>query len=215
MDYLSKSTYDRDDLAMEMIVAAIDPFVTAVVDGSRWDKERSSLATYFIGRCLINKGTVIKKWVAERRNRQHVREQESNEIRTQLDRLHPFDQSDPLNGFVFELIQGAPLEVRPILHMVARGFTIADAAQEMGISASAARNRLSRFRKHDVVTPLVNDLPESLWPSGYSLIEYLNTERNHQRRLESPQRGGKGVDPKSPKYVGRLRPTLALPASPF
>ncbi|RQO52727.1 hypothetical protein DBV08_00025 [Rhodococcus sp. KBW08] len=213
LDYLSKSAYDREDLAMEMIVGAIDPFVTAVVDGSKWDKERSSLATYFVGRCLINKGAVIEKWVTERRNRQHIREQESSEIWTQLDRLRPFRQeSDMLNGFVFELIQGVPLDVRPILHMIAQGFTIADAARMMGISASAARNRLKRWRTNNVVAPLVMDLPESLWPSDYSLIEYLRSERNRQRRPGDPRRRGQSD---APKQVGQHRRTPALPSGPF
>lgn len=210
LDYLSKSFYDREDLAMEMIIPAIAPFMIAALDTSRWKKERSSLATFFVNRCLFNKGPVLNKWVKRRRGHQHIREQESSEIGVQLDQLLPFDQDEALDGFVFELIERAPMTVRPILYMVAKGFTVADAAQSLGISASAAHNRLSRYRTIDVVAPVVNELPETLWPSGYSLIDYLVDERDSQRRLEGPRRSNDDL-----KYLGPLRPTLALPASPF
>ncbi|WP_137726511.1 hypothetical protein [Prescottella subtropica] len=179
LDYLEKSAPDREDLAMEMILPAIEPFLADVVDKGKWDSEQSALTTFFINRCLWNKGTVIKKWVDDRRRRQRTRVQESSEITDELDRLHHFDpDQELLHHVAFDLIGRAPANVRPILDLVAKGFTIADAADEFEISASAARTRLYRFRK-DVVTPALQqeDLDLSQLPPEYALIEYLTTDR--------------------------------------
>ena len=178
LEYLEKSPPDREDLAMEMIIPAIEPFITAVVDKGKWDREQSALTTFFINRCLWNKGAVITKWVDDRRRRQHIRIQESGEIAAELDRLHSFDPDhELLHHVAFDLIRRAPADVRPILDLVAKGFTIADAAKELEMRAATARNRLYRWRR-DFVTPALRwnlDLPQL--PPEYALIEYLTADR--------------------------------------
>lgn len=178
LDFLEKSAPDREDLAMEMIIPAINPFITAVVDKGKWDREQSALTTFFINRCLWNKGAVMGKWIEDRRRRQYIRIQESGEIAVALDRLHSFDpEHELLHHVAFDLIRCAPDDVRPILDLVAKGYTIADAAKELEMRAATARTRLYRWRR-DFVTPALRwnlDLPEL--PPEYALIEYLTAER--------------------------------------
>ncbi|QIX53999.1 hypothetical protein [Rhodococcus sp. DMU1] len=174
LDFLAKSKDTRDELALEMISRAFRPFLAKVVDRRRWDSSQSSLSTFFVNRCLLTKGQVLGDWVEHRSNRQDERAAESEGFKAAG---QSFDQEDEfLRHVVFQLIQGAPSDVRPILEIVSRGFDIRDAARAMEITENAARNRLYRWRKH-IITPKLGRFGKEVLPRGYALVEYLLTDR--------------------------------------
>lgn len=175
---LRVSEDDRMDLALEMIVQAMRPFIKHVTTTTRWDSATSSLSTYFINGCLMGKKTVLTKWSEDRRHRQHrVPGHEPNSYDPDST-IEPWDQLKWNNDEEFDrhiirdLLDTAPPDIRPILRALAAGFATEDAAREMRISANAARTRLYRYRKH-VVTAKVGDLPLAALPQGYALTRYL------------------------------------------
>lgn len=173
LDFLAKSKDTREELALEMISRAFRPFLANVVDRRAWNSSQSSLTTFFVNRCLLTKGQILKDWVEHRRRRQDERAAK-NEGFGRPDQS--FDQDDEfLRHAVFQLIQGAPSDVRPILEIVSHGFDIRDAAAAMEITENAARNRLYRWRKH-IITPKLGRVGKEVLPRGYALVEYLLTD---------------------------------------
>ncbi|MBY6388581.1 hypothetical protein HG717_32380 [Rhodococcus erythropolis] len=170
---LRVSADDRLDLALDMIVQALKPFIEHVTTTTRWDSATSSLSTYFINRCLMCKKTVLKKWSEDRSHRQHrVPSQDPDSTVEPWEKLTWNNDEEFDRHIILDLLGSAPPDIRPILRALAAGFATEDAAREMRISATAARTRLYRYRQH-VVTAKVADLPLTALPQGYALTRYL------------------------------------------
>ncbi|MFI7166883.1 hypothetical protein ACIBM3_30960 [Rhodococcus erythropolis] len=176
LDYLSKNPDTRYDLASEMMTLALRSFLKRVVDEQTWDSSQSSLTTYFVNRCTLTKDRVLGRWAIERQKRQHSRTLQSADF-TMEQAGHIFDQEpDFLRHCLFRVVAESPMDVRPILEIVANGFDIRDAARELEISENAVRNRLYRWRKKSIAKRVGLIGPEA-FPSGYALIDYLLEDR--------------------------------------
>lgn len=142
----------RDDLSISMAVAALPDFITNVVDRKKWDREQSSLLTYFVNACLLRKAPVMNQWARPHRAARRLVAQAEAHTKDVL----TIEMSDvPYARTAAErLVADASPEIRTMFAALLRGDSIASAAREMGISAGSARSMLFRFRK-GVVVPLV------------------------------------------------------------
>lgn len=63
-----------DDLAVDVVVAAIPAFRDKVLIPSRWDPTRgATLKTFFVGQCLLQYPNIYKAWLADKKALQHLR----------------------------------------------------------------------------------------------------------------------------------------------
>ncbi|WP_072816093.1 hypothetical protein [Rhodococcus zopfii] len=69
------------------------------------------------------------------------------------------------------LITVAPASVRPILVALSHGFTVADAARGLRISAGAAQSRLARYRTYTIIPRVAEGLLDA--PSNYFVTNHV------------------------------------------
>lgn len=146
---------DRSELSTETVARALVFFRATVLVTGRWDAEQgATIRTYFVGACLFQFPNVYRRWAGERRrwSAQHVMTLDSPDDPDGLRQLRAADDvefSVLTSGELAEVM--ADLAKKdPKLHRVAQlrlqGYTDAEAAREVGLSARALEGRWYRYR---------------------------------------------------------------------
>ncbi|MFE0035193.1 sigma-70 RNA polymerase sigma factor region 4 domain-containing protein [[Kitasatospora] papulosa] len=139
----------RSDLVSDMLMTALPLFRSALKDG-KWDSERGSLTTYFIGSALLSFPNVYRRW-AYRRSTQA---RESSVGITPED-LEPFEEGrveDQVGTSVgdreaaqhFFLMLKSP--DREVAQMVYNDVPISEIAVRFKVTPDAIRRRLRRMK---------------------------------------------------------------------
>ena len=150
LEWLRVDAESRHWIASSLAISVYEKFMEKAVIGGGWDPAKSTLGTYFVNTCLLEKHAVVNKWAKENR---HIRAGWVEEQRIAFI-TDDVANAAPLRILMPQLIAEAQPSVRPILAGIALGERVPDIAREMRISQRAVRGRLLRFRE-TVVIPLV------------------------------------------------------------
>ena len=162
-DAITGREENRDELAAEMILARLEPFLEHVVADRAWNRWQSALTTHFINGCLLSYPSVYRRWAKQRKTT--TGELDLNAI-TEVRRDVSLDIAD--REVIRELVKEAPPPVRPILSLLWLGYTQREIAEQLGISAGAVANRLYQFRHRTVIPKVVRrhlEAPEGHLPN--------------------------------------------------
>ena len=149
---LHSSLQDRDELAVETLIRAVPYFRKKVLERGRWDHNKSSLRTYFIGACAMSFSVVFQKWNDARTTRMH----ELGTIEHPGDvasKLSPHLSKDPatiaqVNDTLRKIMRRARPEARSICLLLLQGMTYAEVGEALdGISSRAVEGHMHRLRR--------------------------------------------------------------------
>lgn len=147
---------DRCELSTETVARALDFFRKKVLLHGTWDHTRgATIKTYFVGACLFQFPNVYQRWNTERRSWQDrcamVVDDPGDPAGLGL--LGSDDNTEEhaiarhqLQQVMDELKDSYP-DLREIIELQLQGYTCAQAAARLGLSARAIEGQLYRFRK--------------------------------------------------------------------
>lgn len=146
---------DRCELSTETVARALDFFRTKVLIPGTWDHTRgATIKTYFVGACLFQFPNVYHRWDTERRNWQ-ARCTPVIDDPDDPAGLHELPSGDSTEGqalarrelqlVMADLEENYP-DLRRIVGLELQGYTDAQAAAELGISARAIEGQWYRYR---------------------------------------------------------------------
>jgi hypothetical protein len=149
---------DRVGLAGLVVATALDRFRDVLRDGT-WDPGRgATLKTYFVGACVLAFSNVWDRWHREERRRVGELMHDSLEDSPILVKLlvEPSDEGPEQVAFnrhrlrqVLALMDG---DLRWACELISRGHTYKEAAEAIGTSEGALRERLRRIRAKNTTT---------------------------------------------------------------
>lgn len=167
LEWLRVDGPTRHEIASDLVITALKRFMEEAVIGGGWNHEKSTIGTYFVNTCLLEKHTIINKWAKENR---HIRTGwvEDQQIAFNSE---DFANTAHLRIIVSNLIRDAYPSVRPILTSLTLGERVPDIAREMRISQSAVWGRLFRFREYVVIPEVARGNLSA--PSGYFVANHI------------------------------------------
>ncbi|MGW7356794.1 RNA polymerase sigma factor [Streptomyces sp. NPDC054802] len=140
----------RSDLSSETLLSALPLFREQLASG-KWDHERGSLATYYIGTLILSFPNVFRRWSRQRTIDTHTTPIES--IPEDASVLYAIDggEQDPATLVARQDATSRFLEKlrspdREIARMVYEGRAIHEVAAKYGVTPGAVRKRLHRLR---------------------------------------------------------------------
>ena len=138
---------DAGDLAAETVADALGRFRDRVLAVGRWDPRRgASLATYWIGYCILRFPDVYRRWLTAQ-SRWHRALQNADGDRAHRSELVPADpaQQVVLDEEVSEALASVSVEAtRHILQLKATGYSHEEIAELVGCSVKSIESRLAR-----------------------------------------------------------------------
>ena len=141
-----------EELAMETAAVSLTFFRTRVLLRQRWDVTAgATIATYFVGACLLQFPTVFRRW---RRERQRWRDGLAREALDQgasrgLGGDPGQDPQDVVVGTttVMDELNRTPAELRNAVALVLDGHTFIEAAAMLGTTPRSIEGRVYRYRQ--------------------------------------------------------------------
>ena len=138
---------DAEDLAAETVADALGRFRDRVLSVGRWDPRRgASLATYWIGYCILRFPDVYRRWLTAQ-SRWHRALQNADGDRTYRFKPAPADpaQQFVLGEEVAEALASVSVEAtRQILQLKTAGYSHEEIAELVGCSVKSIESRLDR-----------------------------------------------------------------------
>ena len=138
---------DAEDLAAETVADALGRFRDQVLAVGRWDPRRgASLATFWIGFCLLRFPDVYRRWLTAQ-SRWNRALQNADGYRTHWLEPSPTDpaQQVVLDEEVAEALASVSVEAtRQILQLKAAGYSHEEIAELVGCSVKSIESRLDR-----------------------------------------------------------------------
>ena len=145
---------ETSEVVIETVARTLHHFFEKALKGGQWRPERgASLKTFFIGACALHFPNIYRSWLSEIIRWERIN-RPGEEIEEEL-------IADPAGEDGFAYVESAdwmahavpdPL-TRSAAHLVAWGYTHAEAAEMIGLSARAVEGRLHRLRKNTENTP--------------------------------------------------------------
>lgn len=146
---------DRSELSVETVAHALVFFRNKVLRTGRWDAgQGATIKTYFVGACLFQFPNVYQRWAGERRrwSAQHVMILDNPDDPEGFRQIPGDDDLEfrVMTNHELEEIMAELAERDEILHRIAelrlKGYSDAEAAREVGLSARAVEGRWYRFK---------------------------------------------------------------------
>jgi DNA-directed RNA polymerase specialized sigma24 family protein len=144
---------EADELALETVGTAIAKFRQNVLLADRWMPERgASLKTFFIGQCLIRFANVYRRWLHETEPSPWAGEpilalDDDDQPRETAEHGDPAAVVISHLETVRHLAQAADPRTRFVLEQVMNGYSHAEVAGLLGITAKAVEGILYRHRR--------------------------------------------------------------------
>ncbi|MFC4066719.1 hypothetical protein [Actinoplanes subglobosus] len=151
MVVLTNSEAARDELALDIIAAAIEHFRTYAIVRRKWVASTMgvSLRTYFINACALQFPRAYEKWAKERAgelDRLAARHDvDFEQVGHQLAGNIAADVAQRVD--LARIIEAATPTTKLILGMLAEGMTQVQIAAELRVTVKAVERRLANFRK--------------------------------------------------------------------
>ncbi|MFJ9782631.1 sigma factor-like helix-turn-helix DNA-binding protein [Amycolatopsis sp. NPDC101161] len=152
---------DRVELALETVAMALRMFKERALEGGQWSPEKgASLATYFIGACLLAFPNVFRAWVREyddwkRQLPFGLPDAAGEEVKDRRRSLEPGVEDDPADVAVGRTLVLEHLHVlkdQPtatayaVAAVILQGKSYAEVADELDVTEQAVKQRLYRYR---------------------------------------------------------------------
>ncbi|WP_458682633.1 hypothetical protein [Prescottella equi] len=167
LEWLRVDAETRHWIASSLVIKVYEKFMEKAVIGGGWDRAKSTLGTYFVNTCLLEKHTVINKWAKENR---HTRAEWVEDQKTAF-YAEDVAKAAPLRIELPRLIARADPKVRPILTSLALGDRVPDIAREMRMSQSAVWGQIIRFRQRVIIPRVAHGLLDA--PSNYFVTNHV------------------------------------------
>jgi DNA-directed RNA polymerase specialized sigma24 family protein len=136
---------DAEDLTEDTVAMAIIAFRDRVLRGRRWDPARgASLATFFIGMCLLQFPNVYRAW-----RREYLRSAKRRPLDGLEDEENPVSTAAEAIGAAEadRLLARLPVADRVVAFLLAQRFTVPEIATLTGRSEKAVEGRIYRLRR--------------------------------------------------------------------
>lgn len=162
MVVLTNSEAARDELALDIIAAAIEHFRTHAILKRKWvaSKKGASLRTYFINTCALHYPRAYQQWAKERAgvlDRLAARHDvDFEKIGNQLTGNLAADVARRVD--LARLVDVATPTTKLILGMIAQGMTQAQIAAELRVTTKSVERRMANFRKRVSASSSVEEL---------------------------------------------------------
>lgn len=146
---LHTSVEERDTLTVDTLTRAVPYFLSKVLARGRWNPERASLQTYFVGCCVRAFPDVFRAWARDRQKRLSELDQSEaifDEQSAMPSSVEPEFVATARDTIRVALRRARP-EVRVICSLIAQGYTHAEIGEKLGgISARAVEGHMRRLR---------------------------------------------------------------------
>jgi hypothetical protein len=141
--WLDFTEADREQLARDMVADAERVFTRAVFETKRWSPDRpgrrASLKTYFVNACVLQFPSLYRKWLSQRRAVPVGLQVDLSGAEVVTDRSESVDLHDEA-GCLLRGIRDP--KTRELVALRAIGYTVAAAAERLGITEKAAEGKL-------------------------------------------------------------------------
>ena len=144
------SDVDLDELAFETVAEATLSFRTILAAG-KWNPGRgATLATFFVGNCLLRFPNVLRDWKKERERHSGVRSLDDPSLRppslrsAELVVIEQWSEAD-LEKRVFASAKAG--RDQEVLKLLAHGYSLPEIAELTGLGYRQVSNRVYRIRK--------------------------------------------------------------------
>lgn len=159
LDALRSSMEDRDELAVNILLAALRGFHRNALVKGRWNPRHSGksgrgpacLQSYFIGLCIWEFRQEYMRWHKDRQRRfeAHAALLDPEDFLSQL--AAPVELSDPealaIGSSVLKLLSTSSAQTRAVVALIVQGYSHSEIADRLHIKPRAAEGCLYRFRR--------------------------------------------------------------------
>jgi DNA-directed RNA polymerase specialized sigma24 family protein len=146
--WLDFTDADREEFALDMVADAEPVFTRAVFETKTWSPDRlgrrASLRTYFVNACVLQFPSLYRKWIRQRRAMPVGLQMDLSGAEVVSDKSGSVDLHDE----VARVLRGIrDPKTRELLALRAVGYTVAAAAERVGVTEKAAEGKLARLRR--------------------------------------------------------------------